>query len=1380
MAKLVFAAHLCSSTAESDVGNNKQPGVGEYPGEPQSTAKEDRAGEEGGHGRQKLDLPYGDADDTDAEIERYFAEEMDAMGISSHISNGDSDESMDGDIEETTSCVWDLEKPETACRDGGLSAGANAAVEWSEFMSSTEGMLQYMEEATAAIQGLPGLVAPSPSQEQRPQHSTSGEVDDHQEEKRESSAGAPLPPSSNNTQSGPKALPAEIDVRSSVGEMEVSRRIRRAKARCVEARQHRRKDSIAKARRERSVMAFQAAWRGRRARAKAAPALVARRRELEERRHMFEEERLTECVVALEAERREAETRLQIKELNGMRCEETRTREAWLFRRRLEEAARGEELVRMRAEERTTRALLDLELQDKRRLEMAWREAEETARMRLEDQAMRDFRRIEDAQMSEREAMVVEDVLARTWKDAEECALASSRAEGSRMVQEDRTSSAWNAEYRRLQEARLRQAWARSTPVQRAMDPGGVAAAQALVCSPPTVSNRRPLQDLTALELCVEGLTSAPLLKACTSLKSLSLNVNRLSSPAGLVVSSSLVRLGLRDNRLSSLEGLSGLPTLRELRLDINHLTSLHELKRLPALVELSANTNHIRELPAEFAAGLISPQDPVADKTDARSTLVEQAVDCGGLQKLELYHNRITSVHPRALQGLASLTHLDLGRNQLRKLDGQALESCPALSTLVLSQNLLQEPPSPLCLPLLSELWLSGNQISGMGAWASCPTRAGARPSLKGASKGAKGDPTEGGLGALRGHQGVVCSELSERDVGRRGRVMGPGHASRGEERNKALTGGEDENITGEVGVWLPSLEVLHLQDNSLDSLGGDSTFVGCPLLRSFDASFNQLSTPDEIGISLRACGELEEVRLHDNPAASCQNYTDAVALSCPKLSRLDGVQLDAQVHWRAGAKTYGARGDLVLPFLLSIDASSEIHHAKEHPDASFSESSPIEVDEVCPCWEDVCSAGDRWRGEICPGAGSLDAPETNAKEEDIPSAFRTACVRGRDERASMRRRHRREERDLAARADLNEAEPRLEDGATRPAREQAVMKLQSVFRGFHVRRALQAALDSARYVDDEVDGLLSVDGGARFELDRFLSPPPELTDGWWGDSRTAIAVPRPTKDFPRHPTPPSGARARGTRLVGTARAAVSSASTLSNARDGYAETNETDMGSRNFGPGSEAHVGGNGNCPVSPRRTPTGTDQSAREAVESSSAEDPSVKASDNVLEQCGGGINSTRADQKGLARAWGLKDPRVARAMIKRAKRMRKFQNEEARREKMKNPDVRFNAFAKNAGERRTMRGAKSAGSPQSGNGGRMNPHRHGGSEGARGHGSRAQAASPRLAPIADKWAKVATSDGAVTTTVDPAIELSTRNEGTSWPPLTPSPRGPPGGN
>lgn len=364
-----------------------------------------------------------------------------------------------------------------------------------------------------------------------------------------------------------------------------------------------------------------------------------------------------------------------------------------------------------------------------------------------------------------------------------------------------------------------------------------------------------------------------------------------------------IVREPRRDNRLSSVDGLSGLPSLRELRLDINHLTSLHELERLPALVELSANTNHIRELPDGFAAGLMSPRHSIPDRNEkSPSALVERAVACGGrLQKLELYHNRIASVHPRALEGMASLTHLDLGRNQLRTLDGQGLQCCPALSTLILSQNLLREPPFPLCLPLLSELWLSGNRISTMSAWASCPTQAVRPPSLgycsqhctsaNRTSTGASGDSPEGGPTASPQHQdarnSTACGrELEERRGGRKSDVD---NRTERETRIGGLSSsGDGEKDTGEVGVWLPTLEVLHLQDNALETLGGRSVLVGCPLLRSFDASFNQLRTPENISWSLPACRELEEVRLHDNPVSKCPNYADAVALSCPRVSEL------------------------------------------------------------------------------------------------------------------------------------------------------------------------------------------------------------------------------------------------------------------------------------------------------------------------------------------------------------------------------------------------------------------------------------------------------------------------------------------------------------
>lgn len=342
-----------------------------------------------------------------------------------------------------------------------------------------------------------------------------------------------------------------------------------------------------------------------------------------------------------------------------------------------------------------------------------------------------------------------------------------------------------------------------------------------------------------------------------------------------------VVCISHRDNRLSSLQGLSGLPCLRELRLDINHLTSLHELKRLPALVELSANTNHIQELPKGFAIGLMSAEDPFSDRTHSPPASVEMFVACGGLQKLELYHNRIHSVHPQALQGLGSLTHLDLGRNQLRTLNGQGLESCPALSTLILSQNLLREPPFPLCLPLLNELWLSGNQISTMGAWASrSSTKVSRSPS----------STLEAERCNLRGSPEPRYSMFCEREPRGRGNVTSCGLDN---EREREKHDGtpeteDDEEHSDFAGVWLPSLEVLHLQDNALETLGGRWSLAGCPFLRSVDASFNRLGTPADAGVSLETCSELEEVRLHDNPASLCQNYADALVLSCPNVSCL------------------------------------------------------------------------------------------------------------------------------------------------------------------------------------------------------------------------------------------------------------------------------------------------------------------------------------------------------------------------------------------------------------------------------------------------------------------------------------------------------------
>ncbi|CAM9235998.1 unnamed protein product, partial [Laminaria digitata] len=858
------------------------------------------------------------------------------------------------------------------------------------------------------------------------------------------------------------------------------------------------------------------------------------------------------------------------------------------------------------------------------------------------------------------------------------------------------------------------------------------------------------------------------------------------------------------DNRLTSLRGLSGLPHLRELRLDINNLTSLHELTSLPSLVELSANTNHIRVLPEGFAAALMAvPDPPTANSTKPLidSGSVESAVTTGGLQKLELYHNRIHCVHPRALEGLMSLTHLDLGRNQLKVLDGRGLESCPALSTLVLSQNLLCEPPSPLCLPLLSELWLSGNQIASMGAWAYAPPPPPPSAQTPLFPIDARGRQRKTCLEPERTPNGGSNPRSALEEPGR-GADIGGGFEGRGagggREGSTFAQGGVDADDDGSI-VWLPTLEVLHLQDNCLESLGGRWSLAGCPLLRSFDASFNRLRAADEIASCLEACADVREVRVHDNPASTCQNYADTIALSCPRLVRMDGAGVDTAVHWRAAAKTYGRRADAILPYLLlnatetsrrgappvtvdGLPPAGQTDHATDHaigePDVSCldgqesqqcpwceeaipstpsTESAVSTIEETAPqvhrggntagelepggrrgaatssrggeltipnstktsgdsnarrwqrrytctscggelpdtdlwrvqgsrdsqCsvrWDEVLSESRRWREEFCGGgAGAVTKVNADGDGAVVSDAFQSVCLGGREERASMRHRHRREERGVASGGPPAGARTQTEDvtgggigkGAARSgstASERAVTKVQSAFRGFHVRRALQAALDSARYIDEELEGLLSGNGGARFELNTFLAPPPELADGWWGDRSSTAAAPPDGSNAALHGNPSRRARATSNRLLDTACAVVSNTLLSEGSRGSQAQGFHGRMETTTPVRGVSDAGGVRGHGERDAKRSSAsghGARMETQDALDQQADEAMVGVSSGRDSGSVGSGGGPVVGAEEGLVTAWGLSDPAVARAMMKRAKRLRKFQTAEVRR-------------------------------------------------------------------------------------------------------------------
>jgi Leucine-rich repeat (LRR) protein len=297
----------------------------------------------------------------------------------------------------------------------------------------------------------------------------------------------------------------------------------------------------------------------------------------------------------------------------------------------------------------------------------------------------------------------------------------------------------------------------------------------------------------TELKMSVENLQNLEFLGAYPSLISLECNVNQITSLVEMSpcsCSTSLTDLSLNDNQLTSLHGLEFFHSLHSLYLDVNQLNDLSPIQHLPQLVTLSVKMNRLETFPS-----LHTPT----------------------LQKLDLYHNRISTISTHSLQSLSSLTHLDLGRNKLMTIDGHILSHCQLLSHLILSQNQLSHLPAPLYLPNLRSLWLSKNTIHSLDSWIGQPIP----HSLTSSSSSSTPWP-----------------------------------------------------------VFLPLLERLYLQDNEISSVPKYS-FVTSPLLSELDLSFNNLQDGNSTDGILFSCQLLKKLQLQENPLlySSTSSSTPATA---------------------------------------------------------------------------------------------------------------------------------------------------------------------------------------------------------------------------------------------------------------------------------------------------------------------------------------------------------------------------------------------------------------------------------------------------------------------------------------------------------------------
>jgi Leucine-rich repeat (LRR) protein len=339
------------------------------------------------------------------------------------------------------------------------------------------------------------------------------------------------------------------------------------------------------------------------------------------------------------------------------------------------------------------------------------------------------------------------------------------------------------------------------------------------------------LSATTELKMSVENLQNLQFLKDYPSLISLECNVNQLTSLSDMSqysCSTSLTDLSLNDNQLTSLHGLESYHSLQSLHCDVNQLIDLSPLQHLSHLLTLSIKMNRLETFPS---------------------------LHLPSLQKLDLYHNRITSLtssltSSTSLQSLPSLTHLDLGRNKLTTLDGHLLSHCQLLSHLILSQNQLSHLPTPLYLPNLRSLWLSKNSICSLDSWI--------------------------------GHDPLPT----------------PSHTLSSSPSSSSSSSSPSSSFPWPV--FLPLLEKLYLQDNEIKTIPKYS-FVTSPLLNELDLSFNNLSEVTSTDGILCCCPQLKRLQLQENPLLSRPNQQTLIIItriqnSFPHLKEFCGHPVDAK----------------------------------------------------------------------------------------------------------------------------------------------------------------------------------------------------------------------------------------------------------------------------------------------------------------------------------------------------------------------------------------------------------------------------------------------------------------------------------------------------
>ncbi len=367
-----------------------------------------------------------------------------------------------------------------------------------------------------------------------------------------------------------------------------------------------------------------------------------------------------------------------------------------------------------------------------------------------------------------------------------------------------------------------------------------------------------------------------------TALEGIDLSFNRLAAlpPKIFSATPNLLSLVLGNNTLGTIDidVFANLTKLQTLNMSGNNLDENWIrpgiFDGLHSLVVLDLSGNHIARLDQGLLDDLAALQVLNLGHNKIHTIVSNSFLNQANLHILNLRHNQLESVQRQTLTGLSLLNTLLLDRNKIHTLHSASLRNCTALTSLGLSHNFLTQTPEAVHSSSLQLLDISSNllgvlkreSLQGM-------------PKLKTLNLG-NNELSRIGEGAFKEVPGLEELDLSqnkfmslERDTLKDLKQLKALDLSRNqlEDVNGLFTQQsvlESLNLSSNHLSWFdyafipPSLEVLDIHSNNIDSLGNYYAMRDNYNLKFVDASINVISSLHLLSILPRVI----EINLSNN----------------------------------------------------------------------------------------------------------------------------------------------------------------------------------------------------------------------------------------------------------------------------------------------------------------------------------------------------------------------------------------------------------------------------------------------------------------------------------------------------------------------------------